>query len=161
MGVDACQHVAVRVSDIDRAARFYLEVFEGRWLTLPFTISGPELEPLFGNHEGLRLRVCLLGFDRGCVELFEFLEPRLPPRTIDPARDNIVHWCFQVDDVEATVVRVEAAGGRTVHPVMDWGGSSFVYCADPDGNVFELVESTVADTVHRTLALFPDATPGS
>ena len=34
MGVNVCQHVALRVRDIERSARFYLEAFGGRRLTL-------------------------------------------------------------------------------------------------------------------------------
>ena len=65
MGVHISQHVAIRVSDIDRAARFYVDLFDGRYLTRPFTLSGPELEPLFGGHDGLEVRVCLLAFEQG------------------------------------------------------------------------------------------------
>jgi catechol 2,3-dioxygenase-like lactoylglutathione lyase family enzyme len=161
VGVKACQHVAVRVGDIDRAARFYIEAFGGRRLTLPFEVEGPEMEELFGGHPGLRTRVCLLGFDEGCIELFQFLEPSTPPTAIDPPSNNIIHWCLQVDDVAETLARVESLGGRPVRPLADWGGANFVYCTDLDGNVFELLDSSIADTVGRTLALFPDAAPPS
>ena len=57
MGVNVCQHVALRVSDIERSARFYLEAFGGRYLTLPFVIDDPEMAGLFGGHEGLKVKV--------------------------------------------------------------------------------------------------------
>ena len=127
MGVDVSQHIAIRVSDIDRAARFYVELFGGTYLTRPFTLSGPELEPLFGGHEGLEVKVCLLAFDHGNMELFEFVHPREPMDELDQTRANLVHWCIQVDDVHETLARVEAAGGKAVHPVLDWGGAYVVY----------------------------------
>jgi len=159
MGVNACQHIAVRVGDIERSARFYLDVFDGRYLTLPFEVDGPQMEGLFGGHAGLRVKVCLLGFDQGVVELFQFLEPLAPTGPEDPTRSMIMHWGFQVDDVAASLARVESLGGRTVQPMMDWGGANFVYCYDLDGNVFEIMETSVDDTVRRTLDMFPDAAP--
>ena len=159
MGVDVVQHVAIRVADIDRAARFYVDLFGGRYLTRPFTISGPELEPLFGGHEGLEVRVCLLGFERGSIELFEFLHPRVPMAEVDQTRANLVHWCIQVDDVRETLAQVEAAGGRAVHPVLDWGGADVVYCTDLDGNVFELISTSMESAAERSIAMFPEAAP--
>ena len=106
MGVDVSQHIAIRVSDIDRAARFYVGLFGGTYLTRPFSLSGPELEPLFGGHEGLEVKVCLLAFDHGNMELFEFVHPREPMGELDQTRANLVHWCIQVDDVHETLARV-------------------------------------------------------
>lgn len=159
MGVDVAQHIAIRVADIERAARFYVDVFDGRYLTRPFTISGPELEPLFGGHEGLEVRVCLLGFEKGSIELFEFLHPRVPLERPDQTRANLVHWCIQVDDVRAMLAKVEAAGGRAEHPVLDWGGADVVYCRDLDGNVFELISTSMAGAAERSIAMFPEAAP--
>jgi catechol 2,3-dioxygenase-like lactoylglutathione lyase family enzyme len=159
VGIHASQHVAIRVSDIDRAARFYVDLFDGRYLTRPFTLSGPELEPLFGGHEGLEVRVCLLAFEHGNLELFEFLHPRVPLEELDQTRANLVHWCIQVDDVRGTLARVEAAGGRAVHPVLDWGGAEIVYCTDLDGNVFELASASLEDAARRSIEMFPEAAP--
>ena len=159
MGANACQHIAVRVSDVERSAAFYLGAFEGRYLTLPFEVDGPQMEGLFGGHAGLRVKVTLLGFDDGVVELFQFLEPVRPTAPEDPTRSMLMHWGFQVDDVATTLERVESLGGRTVQPMMEWGGATFVYCYDPDGNVFELQETSVDDIVRRTLEMFPEATP--
>ena len=70
-----------------------------------------------------------------------------------------MHWCVQVDDVEASLARVEALGATTVQPLGDWGGSKFVYCYDLDGNVFEMLDSSMEDTARRTIDLFPEAKP--
>ena len=159
MGVNVCQHVALRVSDIDRAARFYIDAFGGRYLTLPFVIDDPEMAGLFGGHAGLKVKVCILGFDEGVIELFQFLEPSRPTAPEDPTRSMLMHWCVQVDDVEAALARVEALGAKAVQPLGDWGGSKFVYCYDLDGNVFEMLDSSMEDTARRTIELFPEAKP--
>ena len=159
MGVNVCQHVALRVRDIERSAQFYLEAFGGRHLTLPFVIDDPEMAGLFGGHAGLKVKVCILGFDEGVIELFQFLEPVRPTGAEDPTRSMLMHWCVQVDDVEASLARVEALGATTVLPLGDWGGSKFVYCYDLDGNVFEMLDSSMEDTARRTIDLFPEAKP--
>ncbi len=159
MRVNVCQHVALRVSDIDRSAQFYLEAFGGRYLTQPFVIDDPEMAGLFGGHAGLKVKVCILGFDEGVIELFQFLEPVRPTAPEDPTRSMLMHWCVQVDDVEASLARVEALGAKTVQPLGDWGGSKFVYCYDLDGNVFEMLDSSMEETALRTIELFPEAKP--
>ena len=159
MGVNVCQHVALRVSDIDRAARFYLDAFGGRYLALPFVIDDPEMEGLFGGHAGLKVKVCILGFDEGVIELFQFLEPSRPTAPEDPTRSMLMHWCVQVEDVETALARVEALGAKPVQPLGDWSGSKFVYCYDLDGNVFEMLDSSMEDTAGRTFELFPEARP--
>ena len=70
-----------------------------------------------------------------------------------------MHWCVQVDDVEEALARVEALGATTVQPLGDWGGSKFVYCYDLDGNVFEMLESSMEDIARLTIDLFPEAKP--
>jgi len=161
MGVNVCQHVALRVRDIDRSARFYIDAFGGRYLTLPFEAEGPEMEGLFGGHAGLKVKVCILGFEQGVIELFQFLEPSRPTASEDPTKSMLMHWCVQVDDLEATLAHVEQLGAKPVQPLGDWGGAKFVYCYDLDGNVFEMLSSSMEDTARRTLELFPDATPPS
>ena len=93
------------------------------------------------------------------IELFEFLEPSRPTGPEDPTRAMLMHWCVQVDDVEEALARVEALGAKTVQPLGDWGGSKFVYCYDLDGNVFEMLDSSMEETARRTIALFPEAAP--
>src|SRR4029077_8003293 len=137
MGTNVCQHVALRVGDLDRAARFYIDAFGGRYLAMPFVIEDPEMEGLFGGHAGLKVKVCILGFDEGVIELFQFLEPSRPTAPEDPTRSMLMHWCVQVEDVETALARVEALGAKPVQPMGDWNGSKFVYCYDLDGNVFE------------------------
>jgi catechol 2,3-dioxygenase-like lactoylglutathione lyase family enzyme len=159
MGVNACQHVALRVTDMERSIAFYTDAFAAHHLTLPFTVEGPEIEEMFGGHAGLRMTVCILGFDEGVIELFQFLEPVHPATAIDPPRSNLIHWALQVDSVEDALARVEAAGGKAVRPILDWAGANVVFCTDPDGNVFELLDTSMAQTAERTFTLFPEARP--
>ena len=89
MRANAHHHPALRVSDLERAAQFYLEAFDGHWVTRPFVLQGDFAEMVFGGPEGLAYRVCHVGFDEGCVELFEFVEPVVPIEDIHPTRGNL------------------------------------------------------------------------
>jgi len=97
--------------------------------------------------------------DEGGIELFQFLEPARPAQPTDPTSGSIIHWGLRVDDVRESLARVEALGGRAVHPVLDWGGRDIVYCRDPDGNIFELVATPFSENVRLTLEVLPDARP--
>jgi catechol 2,3-dioxygenase-like lactoylglutathione lyase family enzyme len=161
MVVNASQHVGIRVRDIDRSAQFYIDAFGAHYLTLPFEVADdPGMEALFGGHPGLKVKVCILGFEQGgIVELFQFLEPSRPTGPEDPTQAMLMHWCIQVDDVEAALEKALSHGASLVQPMGDWGGTKYVYCYDPDGNVFELLETSMEDTARRTIELFPGAAP--
>jgi predicted enzyme related to lactoylglutathione lyase len=62
---------------------------------------------------------------------------------IGPSRGpNQVTFYIEVDDLPATIARIEAAGGKIVVPITDIPGTvSFAQFADPDGNLIGLVES--------------------
>jgi len=160
MRASAHHHPALRVSDLDRAARFYLEAFEGHWVTRPFVLEGDFAEMVFAGPPGLRYRVCHVGFDEGAVELFEFLEPVVPIRPVDAWEGTALHFGIQVDDVPAALRRIEAAGGSRIWPkIARWGDASVVYVADPDGNVIEIIDRSIEQIAHLTIEAFPEAAP--
>jgi predicted enzyme related to lactoylglutathione lyase len=62
---------------------------------------------------------------------------------IGPSRGpNQVTFYIEVDDLPATIARIEAAGGKIVVPITEVSGVvSYAQFADPDGNVVGLLES--------------------
>jgi len=160
MPTSAHHHPALRVSDLERSARFYIDAFGGHWVTRPFTLEGEFAETVFGGPAGLRYKVCHVGFDEGVVELFEFLEPVVAIRHIHPTEGNLLHFGIQVDDVAGALERVEAAGGRRIWPeIARWGDASVIYVTDLDENVIELTDHSVAGIAALTIAQFPEAAP--
>jgi predicted enzyme related to lactoylglutathione lyase len=159
MRARAHHHPALRVSDIDRAARFYLEVFDGRRLTSPFEVGGAFAEMLMEGPPGVRFRVRHIGFDDGIVELFEFLEPALAAGRVHPTEGNLMHFGIRVPDVAEAVARVVRAGGRALFPPTPFGDALVSYCADPDGNVIELTDASIAEIVDTLVRTIPDAHP--
>jgi catechol 2,3-dioxygenase-like lactoylglutathione lyase family enzyme len=162
MKTSAFHHPGLRVTDIDRAANFYLEAFDGHWLTLPFELEGEFPELVMGGPPGVRFKVCHIGFDQGGLELFEFLEPAHPIEVVHPSRGNVIHFGMLVENVREALDRVEAAGGRRLWPdINPWGKAKVIYVADPDENIVELTDAPLERIVEMTLEAFPEADPNT
>lgn len=160
MPTSAHHHCGLRVRDVDRAARFYIDAFDGHFLTLPFELGGDFAETVMEGPPGVTFKVCMVGFAAGCVELFEFVQPVHPIDAVHPTRGNIIHFGIQVDDVAATLQRVEAAGGRRIWPqVSPWGTAEVIYVKDLDENIIEIIDASMETIVSLTLADFPHAAP--
>ncbi len=160
MWTSAHHHTGLRVADIDRAARFYVDAFDGHFLALPFVLEGEFPELVMGGPPGVRFKVCHIGFAEGGVELFEFLEPAHPIEPVHPTRGNLIHFALQVRDVPEALARVEAAGGRRLWPeVNPWGTAQVIYVADLDENVIELTDASLLRLAGLTIESFPEAQP--
>ena len=161
MGARADHHISLRVSDIDRSIRFWQEALGGRLVAAPTLREGAFIDGVFGP--GTRVKVCHVALEANALELWQFLQPASPIPPAEQTRLGLMHFGVTVDDVPAALARVEAAGGRARFPVKQLGGAGearFVYCEDPDGHVFELLDVDHAETVRLITAAHPGAAPG-
>jgi catechol 2,3-dioxygenase-like lactoylglutathione lyase family enzyme len=153
-------HIGLRVRDIERAAQFYIDAFNGHWMARPFTLAGEFAEVVMEGPPGVSFRVCMVGLDEGSVELFEFVEPVHPIDPVHPTRGNIIHFGIQVDDVAEALQRVEAAGGQRIWPdISPWGTANVIYVVDLDRNIIEVIDASMEEIVRLTLVDFPEANP--
>jgi catechol 2,3-dioxygenase-like lactoylglutathione lyase family enzyme len=158
---NAFHHVALQVESLEAGAQFYIDSFDGRWLARPILIDTPSAADVMGGPPGTAFRSCKIGFDAGAVELFEFVGPNRP-EWADDKPGRVPHFAMIVDDVEATLERVRAAGGIELWPeIVAWGDSKNMYVADPDGNVIEVKDASLEDVVATTYRMFPETDPGS
>jgi catechol 2,3-dioxygenase-like lactoylglutathione lyase family enzyme len=152
-------HHGLRVADADAAGAFYIEALGARWLARPVVFAGPGAELAMGV-SGVSLKLGLLGIGDAALELFEFLGDDVPQWANAPVGRRLPHLGLQVEDVDAALVRIEAAGGRRLWDAVDrWGRARVIYAADPDGNVLELLDQPpveIAAALHRW---FPDSRP--
>ena len=152
-------HVGLQVADIERAGAFYEQALGARWLVLPLTFEGAGAEQAMGV-PGVRLRLAMLAIDGAAIELFEFLDETAPAWARRDAIARLPHLAVQVEDTDAALARVEAAGGQRVWPAVDrFGKARVIYVTDPDGNVVELLDKPPADIAGALLRWFPEATP--
>lgn len=140
------RHTSIVARDWRALADFYVRAlgcvpvppardFSGAWLDRGTGVAGARLR---GAH--LRLPGC--GEDGPTLEIFSYERSRSRPATAAD-REGLAHLAFEVDDVEACERRVLECGGGRVgaeasHAVPGVGRLTFVYLADPEGNIIEL-----------------------
>ena len=161
MPTSLCHHVAVQVADLDRATEFYVTALDARVLTRRQRVDGHVAASVMGGATGTAFDMCRLGFESGCLELFQFTgEIRPNWAGEDRLRPRVPHFGVHVDDVEAALRRVEAAGAQRLWPEPEqWGSAKTMYVEDLDGNVFELCDASLPDLVGLLVALDPTLEP--
>jgi hypothetical protein len=90
------------------------------------------------------------------LEIFQFIEPETKP--YDEAwsywHPGLWHFGLTIPDLEATVARIEAAGGRRqtdYFEVPSGSGYRLVFCLDPWGNALELMNVNCERMITRSL----------
>lgn len=118
-------HVAVHVTDLDRALTFYCGTLG---LTEGFRLTNDAGEPWL---------VYVLVDERSSIELF----PGGDAAPAERPRYGNVHICLLVDDIHATV---EDLRRRGLHlegaPTLGLDGNYQYWLKDPDGNPIELMQ---------------------
>lgn len=119
-------HAAIICSDYARSKRFYTEVLGLRIVA----------ETYRAERDSWKLDLALP--DGAQIELFSF--PGAPPRPSWPEAQGLRHLAFVVEDLDASVASLTAAG-VAVEPVRvdELTGARFTFFADPDGLPLELV----------------------
>ena len=154
----ATHHVALRVSDLDRATRFYVEAL-GATAAFEMPIESDFARSILPAPPGTSGRAGFLTLDAGALELFELAPtPDVPPAS--QTADAMMHICLLVDDVHAALKRVEELGGRRRFPPRPFDRHHFVYCEDPDGHIIELLDATIEQCVALQGEAIPDITQG-
>jgi catechol 2,3-dioxygenase-like lactoylglutathione lyase family enzyme len=136
-------HVTMAVEDLDQARRFFaLLGFEE---TAAVVVSGDLMSRYMGipdweaDHVTLRLSGVVTHQE---VQLLRFHRPVLPddPDAGNLARLGLNHVCFAVDDIEATLAKLEAAGIHPRNETMEFHDRKLVFLNGPGGVVVELAQ---------------------
>jgi catechol 2,3-dioxygenase-like lactoylglutathione lyase family enzyme len=130
-------HTGQVVSDLERAKRFYLEVFG---FTFWYEITPPD-EPtakLSGLVPPLGMTASYLTLDGFVLELLHYAATgaTAPFRARTMNEPGLTHLSISVDDVRTTAEKVAEYGG-TIIEESDVGAAMFV--RDPDGQLLELL----------------------
>ena len=126
-------HVALTVSDLDKALAFYKGI-----------LGFPLLGQLKCNDER-GFVITYLQFGNAILELFTFDRISTIDHTWNPDETvlGLKHIGMLVDDVYAVAERLKAAGVRIIYPPNHaLGGVDTCFFADPDGNALELINGT-------------------
>lgn len=139
-------HTNLVARDWRRLARFYEDVFgcrpvppqraqSGRWLEEGTGVAGARLE-------GLHLRLPGHGEKGPTLEIYRY-DPVVPAARSTANQPGLRHLAFEVADVETALAAILEAGGSAVGrisgaEVPGVGRLTFVYAADPEGNLLEI-----------------------
>jgi catechol 2,3-dioxygenase-like lactoylglutathione lyase family enzyme len=139
-------HVNLIARDWQALARFYETVFGCQRLPPERDLSGPWLEASTGvsnaHLRGVHLRLPGNGEDGPTLEIFQY-DDHLDGGHPAANRLGWGHIALAVEDVAAAREAVIAAGGGTLGETVSLdvpgaGTVTFVYAADPEGNLIEL-----------------------
>lgn len=155
-GID---HIGITVPDLDQAQAYFEAVFGSQKLydLLVDPVTGPEMAVDLGVPEGTVLeaiRVVSLGDGPG-IEMFKYKVngQRSPVRACDLGTQ---HFAVFVDDVEETLERIKANGGKVYGlakdlPLLEAGhGNRYVYTSPPWGGIIELVHIPSPQAYEKT-----------
>lgn len=139
-------HTNLTVTDLDRMMAFYCDVFGCTPVRAPAALDGSWLDAITGI-DGAKLRyvhLVLPGYgDRGPELELNCYDNDVERPTTSAARTGFGHLSFGVDDVEAALAAVVAAGGGAIGApvtvdIPGRGRLTEVYATDPEGNILEL-----------------------
>ncbi len=136
-------HVTVVVHELDPARRFF-EVL-GFVVDKSVVIAGEPFASYMGvdDIEAEHLTLVLAGASpRVELQLLQYRRPALHDGgdPSDLARPGFNHVCFAVDDLDAEVARLRAAGVRLRNEVMTFHDRKLVFLVGPEGVTIELAQ---------------------
>ena len=120
-------HIALEVSDMDRALEFYTDKMG--FILVSREINDEEKEEFcFLKSDGTSLEL-ISDLDKSYGEKKEIRKPYCP------------HVCFETDDMDKTIRELRAKKIEIIRgPLEIAGEETWVYFADPDNNVLEYIQ---------------------
>jgi predicted enzyme related to lactoylglutathione lyase len=140
------KHTNIIAKDWEALARFYEEAFGCVRVPPERHLSGEWLEKGTGvkgaSFSGVHLRLPGGGDSGPTLEIYQYEtnEPKAAPAA---NREGFSHIAFEVEDAAGVLAQILAHGGKSVGTLVSQdlegiGRLTFVYAADPEGNILEL-----------------------
>jgi lactoylglutathione lyase len=139
-------HTNIIAKDWRKLADFYIKVFDCKEVYVKRDLKGKWIDEGTGiedvHIEGMHLKLPGYGEDGPTLEIFQY-NKSIAQELKRINQEGLAHLAFQVDDVEATLKAVIAAGGGKLSNIVKYdipkiGKLTFVYAKDPEGNFIEL-----------------------
>ena len=139
----AFNHVGQCVADLERAKRFYIDLF-GFTLERELSPSDKLSAPLLGLEPPLGMTASYLTRDGLVLQLIHFGAPEhrvaFRPRAVD--EPGLTHISFSVEDFDGVLARIPDYGGEVIAATNVGRG---VFVRDPDGQLVELLPIAYRD----------------
>jgi catechol 2,3-dioxygenase-like lactoylglutathione lyase family enzyme len=148
-------HIGLTVPDIFAAIDWYRDILGFRHIMGPRVLEASaqgthETPSLFGPRFRKAYQAHLLAANGVGLELFQFVEPAVEPRSdhFEYWKVGVFHVCVTDPDVAGLAQRISQSGGGQRSPVFAFiAGRPYelVYCEDPWGNVIEVFSHSYAE----------------
>lgn len=143
-------HVGIHTSNLDRLREFYEKAFGFEAAGEEMNMKDfPEAPQVVGVPDAVA-RVVMMKAGNCYIELFEWLSPAgetLAP--LKPYEFGYTHFMIDVSDIDHEYKRLSALGMKFVHPcAVRFGDAASVYGQDPDGNIIEIGEFPLGNSLH-------------
>ena len=148
MKVKAVDHVAVTVSDTERALDFYVGKL-GLKQVEQHQLEGDKCDAVSGfkGTQAQSTRLIAEGTPNILIDLLELFEPKLEPAQPPFNAVGSCHFALVVDDLPNAVKELKSKGIEFTSPPVTFditsGAVTVCFCKDPDGNHVELMEEYV------------------
>ena len=151
-------HIAVSVTDLDKAVKWYKEVFGFTVVNGPveFEADDSSLGIVARDIHGPNFRkmrmVWLSSGNQVGFEMFEYIDPKAERRidNFEYWKSGFFHICVTDPNIEELCKRISDSGGRqrsTIWDVVPDKGFKIAFCEDPFGNVIEIYTHSYGQTV--------------
>lgn len=142
-------HIAVSVTDLNRAVKWYKEVFGFTVVNGPVEFEaddsslGIAARDIHGpNFRKMRM-VWLSSGNQIGFEIFEYIDPKAERRidNFEYWKSGFFHICVTDPNIEELCKRISDSGGRQRSRIWDVDpdkGYKIAFCEDPFGNVIEI-----------------------
>jgi catechol 2,3-dioxygenase-like lactoylglutathione lyase family enzyme len=142
-------HIAVSVADLDKAVKWYKEVFGFTVVNGPVEFEaddsslGIAARDIHGpNFRKMRM-VWLSSGNQVGFEMFEYIDPKAERRidNFEYWKSGFFHICVTDPNIEELCKRISDSGGRQRSRIWDVEpdrGYKIAFCEDPFGNVIEI-----------------------
>lgn len=144
MKLGEVQHIAISVSDMNKALEFYRDLL-GLEVMMDMELDGaPAIEAILGV-KNIKMRYVLFSGKGAQLNLLEFKNPKGEnvAAKMRPYDQGIHHIAFSVDSVEEAYKELSAKGVEFISPPQDTGLAKANAMLAPDGVVIELFELPV------------------
>ncbi len=145
-GLSKANHVGITVKNLGAAIAFY-GALTGAEITPKDQIGGERMAKVQGLEKTL-IRYATVHLENLNIDLLEYEEPKPTQASYSNEQISAMHLCFEVDDLERAVKRLQNAGivfhGEPITFQAEDGlvtgiGTGVAYFKDPDGTNLEII----------------------
>jgi len=151
-------HVAISVTDLEEAVKWYQEVLGFRLIGGPVefvtdaSLAGRALRDIYGeNLRKMRTSWMLLENHVG-LEIIEYVEPKSQRRqdNFEYWKSGITHICITDPNIEGICNKISEEGGKArsgIWDIVPSKGYKIAFCEDPFGNILEIYSNSYEEIV--------------